>query len=72
MKYHLLVAAPSGPLPCGPREWDSSPEIGALISETIEGRRLNLEVVGLQQLPVIPGGTFQHDEVWVICKPLSG
>ncbi len=72
MKYHLLIQAASGPLPCGPREFDNPPAIGARLTETIEGHRLHLEVVGLQELPVVPGGTFKHDEMWILCKQVAG
>ena len=72
MRYHLRIDGPSGPTASGPREWDSPPNIGARITETIDGRQFQLEVVGLQHLPVIPGGTFAHDEVWVLCKVLTG
>lgn len=68
MRYHLLIAAPNGPLPCGPREADELPAIGSTITETIDERQLHLEVFGYQQLPMIPSGVFKHDEVWVICR----
>jgi hypothetical protein len=71
MRYHLLVQAQGGPLPCGPREDEDPPAIGARITETVDGRQLHLEVVGHQHLPVIPGGTFAHDELWVICRLLG-
>lgn len=71
MKYHLLVRAPSGPLPCGPREGENPPEIGEHITETVEGQQLQLEVVGHHYMPIIPGGTFAHDEMWVLCRPIG-
>jgi hypothetical protein len=71
MKYHLLIQAASGPLPCGPREAEHPPEIGSRITETVEGRQLRLEVVGHQHLPIVPGGTFAHAEVWVVCRQLA-
>lgn len=60
------------PRPCGPREWEEPPEIGTQYWETIEDRRLHLEIAAFQQLPVVPGGTFKHDEVWIVCRILTG
>lgn len=70
MRYHLVIQAPLGPLAVGPREWEKPPEIGSRISETVEEVQMQLEVFGIQHLPVIPGGTFAHDETWVMCKIL--
>lgn len=67
MKYHLLIAAPNGPLPCGPRDGEP-PAIGATITETINDRKMVLEVFGHQHLPIVPSGTFKHDELWVFCR----
>jgi hypothetical protein len=69
MRYHLLAQAPSGPLPCGPFE-GTPPPIGERLTVTADGRKLDLEVIGHQHLPVVPGGTFVHDETWVICRLL--
>ena len=68
MKYHLLIQTGSIPTASGPREFDTPPAIGTHLTETIDGHRLNLEVVGHHQLPVIPGGTFKHDEMWILCR----
>lgn len=72
VRYQLVIEGPSGPLPCGPREWEEPPEIGTRFWETVEGRRLHLEIAAVQQLPVVPGGTFKHDEVWIVCRLLTG
>ncbi len=70
MKYQLLVAAPVGPCPLGTRETDRLPELGEVLQEEIEGETRRLEVMGVQHLPVVPHGTFKHDQIWVMCRLL--
>lgn len=68
MKHQIVVQAPNGPCPLEPRELETTPQIGAMLSGEIEGMNRQIEVVAVQFLPVVAGGTFAHDEAWVICR----
>jgi hypothetical protein len=46
------------------------PELGEVLQEEIEGETRRLEVMGVQHLPVVPHGTFKHDQIWVMCRLL--
>lgn len=70
VRYHLVIQALLGPLAVGPREWENPPQVGSHITETVEGEQMQLEIFGLQHLPIIPGGIFAHEETWVMCKVL--
>lgn len=70
MKYQLVVDAPVGPCPLGPRETDRLPELGEVLQEEIDGEKRRLQVISVQHLPEVQHGTFKHDLVWVICRVL--
>ena len=68
MVIQILVDTGGAPLPLGPREMDATPHLEDLIWAEIEGKRRQLRVVAVQHLPLVPSGTFKHDQVWVICQ----
>lgn len=70
MKYHICIEAPNGSLPCGPFEDENFPKIGSRLTVTVEEKEIELEVLRYEALPIVPEGTFKHDETWVHCKPV--
>jgi hypothetical protein len=71
MRYHLVIQTSAAPIAVGPYEAEKLPTVGDELMETIEDNKLNLQVVGITHLPVIPGGTAVHDEIWVACRVLK-
>jgi hypothetical protein len=65
---HQILLAGGLPVPLGAREMEVTPQIGEMLTAEIDGVERHIEVLAVQHLPVIAGGTFAHDEAWVICR----